>query len=104
MSEERSVALVCTDGGQHGSYVLAELALRDGVAVDLRLPGRERLRQAFEGESHHLPDFDRRCRACGRNPRARQSRLDTLVAGVLQNVPAPRRVVVDLSREGATLF
>ncbi len=97
---ERTVALVCDDRGQHGPRVLAELALRGGVAVDVRLPGLERTRQAYAAP---LADFDRRCRRCGRNPRASAERLTEIVTSVL-GATGERRFRLNISREGAYLF
>lgn len=94
------MALVCDDAGQHGQGVLAELVLRDGQAVDLRLAGRERVRQAYT-----VPGaaFDRRCRRCGRNPRASAERLATIVSAVLART-TDQRIKINVSREGASLF
>lgn len=104
MSDERTVALVCTDAGQHGPRTLAELALRDGQAMDLRLAGRERLRQAYSAQNSSTPAaFDRRCRSCQRNPRSSGERLTAIVGALLAGT-SDRRVVVDISGAGATLF
>ncbi len=104
MTDERTVALVCTDTGQHGQRTLAELTMRDGQAVDLRLAGRERMRQAYMGSASSTPAaFDRRCPTCRRNPRASAERLTAIVGALLAGT-LDRRVVVDISGAGATLF
>lgn len=101
MSTERTVVIVCDDAGQHGPRVLAELALRDGAAVDLRLAGRERLRQAYAEPV--AAAFDRRCKSCGRNPRASAEGLTSIVTTVL-GATSEQRFRLNISREGASLF
>lgn len=97
---ERTVAIVCDDAGQHGPRVLAELVLRDGAAVDRRVAGPERMRQAY---AEPAAEFDRRCKSCGRNPRASAARLTEIVRAVL-GATGEQRFRLNIAREGASLF
>ncbi len=103
MSADRTVALVCDNQGRHGPRVLAELALHDGVTVDVyrRGAGFQRLRQAY---GPRAADFDWRCEACGRNPRASAERLTSIVTLLLEHTDEQRIRLNVSHREVARRF
>ena len=107
----RVVVFVCTDHGQHERGVLAEWTLtEDGEPNQVTTPHRpgaahDRMRKAFHENATgvKLPVVDMRCRRCNRNPRANNERMRDVLQRLLAALPE-ERIVIDVSREGATLF
>lgn len=99
---DRIVVLVCTDGGTHSKRTLARVGVDEhGAAQDYYRVASTELRRAFLGG--RMAAFDWRCKTCGRNPRATQTRLTQIVTAVLAGTTG-RVVDLDVSREALRLF
>lgn len=99
---ERIVVFICTANGDHPRRKLDEVALRDGVAVSVKLGA---LREAFtqnqidrQAPGVQMSPFDLYCGQCGRHPQLQQGAMDALVREKLATHPDRMRVPHDISR------